>query len=87
VQERLRVRPAPHLESFPTGAAKQCKNFLFTDIDGQRHVFACQIEEQNPDGSNPHPGQPHMARIPAVEEGDDIFVGWYHGNEQLDASP
>jgi proteasome lid subunit RPN8/RPN11 len=68
------VHPDPALAHLPTGAAKQCKDLLFVDIDGYRHIFECEIEEL----PGEHPGQPHMQRLRPAEPGDEIFIGWWH---------
>jgi hypothetical protein len=47
---------------------------LFLDFGPIRASFECEIPELPGD----HPGQPHMVRIPPLEPGDEIFLGWWH---------
>lgn len=48
-----------------------CPSTAFINLNGCVHHIACQVPD------DPHPNQPHMARIEETEAFMDAFIGWW----------
>jgi hypothetical protein len=73
------VHPTPgreHLQK-PPGTRLRCGDLVFLRMHTKRYAMECEIETEH----NGHANQPHMARLQEVESGDEIFLGWRHGEE------
>ena len=58
----------------PTPLAGDCEAAVFLRLHGKRLLVECTLQ-------GPHPNQPHMHKIDPVEEGDTVFLGWWHQGE------
>lgn len=68
--------PPPPVEVTPiTPLSGPCDAPVFVKFPpNTRALFACTL-------LGPHPGQPHMHQLTPIEQGDSIFLGWWHEGE------
>lgn len=70
------VEPTP-LDQLPpptTPLSGACDAPVFLRLNSRRILLECTLQ-------GPHPNQPHMHQLPPVEDGDTVFVGWWHSGE------
>jgi hypothetical protein len=51
-----------------------CPDAVFLRLQQRRILLECTLQ-------GPHPNQPHMHNLAPVEDGDIVFIGWWHQGE------
>lgn len=84
--KKQRVKPNPgteHLFDKSTGKLipMTCQATAFIALNDCTHHITCMVPD------DPHPNQPHMAKLTQTEEFVDGFIGWWEMIAPEDALP
>jgi hypothetical protein len=58
----------------PSALSGACPDAVFLRLQQRRILLECTLQ-------GPHPNQPHMHNLAPVEDGDIVFIGWWHQGE------
>jgi hypothetical protein len=65
---------APVRAPEPSALSGACPDAVFLRLQQRRILLECTLQ-------GPHPNQPHMHNLAPVEDGDIVFIGWWHQGE------
>jgi hypothetical protein len=69
-----RLGPRPVRAPEPSALSGACPDAVFLRLQQRRILLECTLQ-------GPHPNQPHMHNLAPVEDGDIVFIGWWHQGE------